>query len=146
MKTFKITKEFAFELGHVLDGHKGKCRNVHGHNYKVLVTVESTTLDDMEMVIDFYDLSAMIKPNFEEFEHAFAININAKDPFENDIAQLLKKHNRKIINLPFRTTAENMAKYFFDKIGKSLNCNNYWISKVIVYETPTSYAEYGEKG
>lgn len=143
MKTYKITREFVFELGHVLDGHKGKCRNAHGHNYKVLITIESAILDDMEMVIDFYDLNTAIKPIFEEFDHAFAININAKDSFENDLAQLLKKHNRKSINLPFRTTAENMAKYFYDRIGELLNCNNYWISKVVVFETPTSYAEYG---
>jgi len=144
-KSFNITKEFSFVLGHTLDEHQGKCKNAHGHNYRILVTVQSNELNN-GMIIDFYDLSKIVQPVLEEFDHAFAINTNALDIFEKDLTDVLKKHNRKIIELPFRSTTENLSRYFFDRISNLLDCSSHQVLKVTVYETPTSFAEYGEKG
>lgn len=144
---FEVTKEFNFEAGHTLDQHTGKCRNLHGHNYKVFVTMRSKDLNDMEMVKDFYDLNKFAKPMFDEFDHAFMFNRNCKDKFEKDIYKVLKKHERKIMELPYRSTAENMAKYFLTRLNaemKQESNRDVKISKVVVYETPTSFATYME--
>ena len=60
---FEVTKEFNFEAGHCLDQHPGKCKNLHGHNYKVFVTMQSKKLNNMDMVMDFYDLNNVLLQN-----------------------------------------------------------------------------------
>ena len=70
MSTIRITKQFNFETGHALYGYDGKCRNVHGHSYKLSVTVSGTPIDDSShvkfgMVIDFTDLKKIVKGHFE---------------------------------------------------------------------------------
>lgn len=143
---FTATKEFNFEAGHCLDQHPGKCRNLHGHNYKVLVEISSEELNNMDMVKDFYDIAAFAKPLFEEFDHAFIYNNTAEDTFEHEIASVCLKHGRKVKVFPTRATAENMAMYFYIKLNESIPpCENYKITKVTVYETPTSFATYSEE-
>ena len=158
---YKVTKEFNFEMGHKLDGHQGKCSNYHGHNYRLLVTLKCEETNSMDMVMDFYDLNNIVKPMLEDWDHASAINTKAKGQFEKDFYELLIKHHKKVLELPMRTTAENMAKYFYDKIQegidnlykqsptvvKGVRCysgDTIWVDKVVVYETPTSCAEYSE--
>lgn len=135
---FTATKEFNFEAAHMLVGHTGKCKNLHGHNYKVLVEVASDKLDKMDMVKDFYDISVVAKPLFEQFDHAFIYNENCNDEFETTIYNTCLKFNRKVMTLPYRATAENMAHYFYETLKQ-------WgepVSKITVYETPTSFATY----
>lgn len=142
---FEVTKEFNFEAGHTLDQHTGKCRNLHGHNYKVFVTMQSSDLNSMEMVKDFYDLNKAAKPMFDEFDHSFMFNQKCKDKFEKEIYKVCKKHNRKVMELPYRSTAENMAKYFLTRLNSELEQESdrkVIVSKVVVYETPTSFATY----
>lgn len=141
---YSATKEFNFEAGHCLDGHRGKCSNLHGHNYKIFVTVSSDNLNNMNMVMDFYDLNIFAKPLFESFDHSFIYNESCKDTFEKDIYNICIAHNRKVKILPFRATAENMAKYFYDELNKMNIISDIKISKVTVYETPTSFATYEE--
>ena len=135
---YTATKEFNFEAAHMLDGHTGKCKNLHGHNYKVLVTMSAARLNEMDMVKDFYDINQLAKSLFDEFDHAFIYNTNAADDFEHEIATLCKTHGRKVKQLYFRATAENMAELFY----KTLKTNCPLVTKVTVYETPTSYATY----
>lgn len=143
---YSATKEFNFEAGHCLDGYQGKCKNLHGHNYKVFVTVSASDLDKMDMVMDFYNLNTFAKPLFDEFDHAFIYNENCVDTFEKDLYEVCCKHNRKVKNFPAKATAENMAKYFYmilnRRLSESVNTEQITISKVVVYETPTSYATY----
>lgn len=145
---YSATKEFNFEAGHCLDGHKGKCRNLHGHNYKVFVTMSSETLNNMEMVMDFYDLNTFAKCTFDEFDHAFIYNCKCEDQFEKDLYDVCVKHCRKVITLACRATAENMSKYFYDILNAKLKFHfpnlDVKVSKVVVYETPTSFATYTE--
>ena len=117
---YSVTKEFKFEAAHCVDGHDGRCRNLHGHSYKVFVTASSKYLNEMEMVIDFKNLKNKCEELLDTFDHAF------------------------IIELPFRSTAENLSKYFYNVFNNELKDNSSYISKVTVYETATSYAEYGD--
>ena len=142
----KIAKDFYWEMGHRLYKYKGLCKNLHGHNYVVYITLCTNRLDDMDMVMDFYDLKKFADPFFERFDHAFLYNTTAKDEFEHDLAKIVKLHSRKIIELPFRFTAENMAKYFYNYLSEQLykETDEVVINDVVVYETATSFAEYNE--
>lgn len=146
---YEVTKEFNFEAGHCLDQHPGKCKNLHGHNYKVFVTLsieDADELNDMEMVMDFYDLNSFAKPFFDEFDHAFIFNINSEDPFEREIYEVCIKHGRKVRKFETRATAECMADYFYHYLNSKLKeqypSSFALINKVTVYETPTSFATY----
>lgn len=146
------TKEFRFEAAHMLCEHPHKCRFLHGHNYSVLVEMSSKNIDEMGMVKDFYNIKSFADPLFDGFDHAFIFNEVTTDPFERELYDLLIKHNKKIRCFPFRATAENMARYFYYDLNEKLEeqfRTNYdghrvWVSKVTVYETPTSFATYTE--
>ena len=81
MSTIRITKQFNFETGHALYGYDGKCRNVHGHSYKLSVTVSGTPIDDSShvkfgMVIDFTDLKKIVKEEIvDQFEDSIDLTI-----------------------------------------------------------------------
>lgn len=144
---YTATKEFRFEAAHCLDQHRGKCKNLHGHNYCILVTMGATTLNDMDMVMDFYDIKGFADNLFNSFDHSFMYNTKCKDSFEKEIRDVCFKHNRKLVELPMRFTAENMAHYFYRRLSDYLldkATNIMWIEKITVYETPTSFAEYYE--
>ena len=80
--TIRITKQFSFETGHALYGYDGKCRNVHGHSYKLYVTVIGTPISEVNhvklgMVIDFSDLKKIVKDKIVDiFDHATVFNKN----------------------------------------------------------------------
>jgi 6-pyruvoyltetrahydropterin/6-carboxytetrahydropterin synthase len=95
--------------------------------------------------MDFYDLDKIIKPIIERWDHAFAINTSSRDKCEKELHKLLKKYGKKIIELPMRTTAENMAKYFFDVVQLALP-GNLFVNEIIVYETDRCRAEYRGRG
>ena len=82
MNTIRITKEFSFETGHALYGYDGKCRNVHGHSYKLSVTVIGKPISKpgevkLGMVIDFGDLKKIVKEEIvDPFDHATVFNKN----------------------------------------------------------------------
>ena len=145
---YNVTKQFNFEAGHCLAGHPGKCKNLHGHNYKVFVTMSSETLDNLEMVYDFYNLNSFAKPMFDEFDHSFIYNLETTDEFEKEIFGVCKKHEKKIKMFPGRATAENMSRYFYNILNQELKqttTKDIKITKVTVYETDTSFATYEEK-
>ena len=80
MSKIRITKQFGFETGHALYGYDGKCKNVHGHSYKLSVTVIGTPINDRNnvkygMVIDFTDLKKIVKEEIvDQFDHATVFN------------------------------------------------------------------------
>ena len=139
------TKEFRFEMAHVLSNYKGLCGNLHGHSYRCLVTFSSDCLVD-GMVIDFSKIKEIVNKNvLEKMDHAFAFNTNSNDPFEIGLYELCKKHNKKIVEFPFRTTAENMSKYIYEKINGLVNDLLVQCTKVELYETTTGHATYEEQ-
>ena len=91
---YKITKEFHFEAAHLLNFHKGLCKNLHGHSYKLYVTVQSQKLNEESMVVDFSLLKKIVEDIIiKKFDHSCIINNNTKDLFELELKNLLIKYN-----------------------------------------------------
>lgn len=138
----KIAKEFSFDMAHMLDGHDGKCQNLHGHTYKLQVEVCGELIEDgakKGMVIDFSDLKAIVKREIlDQMDHAFIYDSTSER--ECQVAKLLTDLKSKNYGIPMRTTAENMAKYMFDKLSQA----GLPVSLIRLWETPTSYCEYSE--
>lgn len=139
---FKIAKEFSFDMAHMLDGHDGKCQNLHGHTYKLQVEVVGDLHESgakRGMVMDYSDLKAIVKTHIlEPMDHAFIYDLHNER--ESQVAQLLIDLKSKVYGIPSRTTAEEMAKYMFEKleqVGLS-------VSLIRLWETPTSYCEYSK--
>jgi 6-pyruvoyltetrahydropterin/6-carboxytetrahydropterin synthase len=111
MKKVRITKEFTFETGHALYGYDGKCRNVHGHSYKLAVTVIGTPIDELGhvkhgMVIDFGDLKEIIKEEIvEPFDHATVFNKNTPHV---ELAKELSDRGHDVILVDYQPTSEMM--------------------------------------
>lgn len=143
-----VTKEFTFDAAHLLDGHEGLCKNLHGHTYRLLVTAKARKgSESRDMVCDFKDLKTMTHHLvLDQMDHAVLINTESNDPFEQELLQLCRKHGKKVHEAPVRLTAENMAEFMWNYMNSYLATNNadYEIEKIRLYETPTSYAEYSE--
>lgn len=140
---FKLTKEFSFDAAHMLDGHCGKCNNLHGHTYKLKIYVFSNELlNDISsngMVIDFKDLKEIAKPIVDKLDHSFIYNLNNDN--ESSIANILIKDNKKVFPINMRTTCENLSKYIYDSLKPMFK--NYKIA-IKLFETPTSSCYYSE--
>ncbi len=131
-----IRKECRFEAAHLLNGHPGECRNLHGHTYRVVVEVAQRPDEDGDMVMDFKDLKAVLRDVIlDRFDHAFLYDQRA--PEEREIAAVLSRLELRAVPLPFRTTAENLARHFFEALAERVA-----VICVSVYETPESCAEY----
>ena len=121
----RITKEFGFSAGHYLRGHN-HCGKLHGHNYKLFVTIEGE-INSSGFLIDFYELKQIVKGKIiDKLDH----------PQEgmgllNDI-------------FPFDPTCENMCIWIFDELAKVIDNNRIQLIGVRLYETDSSYCEYGK--
>ncbi|KGQ56128.1 6-carboxytetrahydropterin synthase QueD [Gallibacterium anatis] len=139
----KVAKEFSFDMAHLLDGHDGKCQNLHGHTYKLQVIVSGETENNgakKGMVIDFADLKRAVNELIiSPMDHAFIYDQSSER--ETKIAQLLQQLNSKTFALPVRSTAENLAQFIFQRLQENVG---FHLHSVRLWETPTSFAEYGE--
>lgn len=139
----KVAKEFSFDMAHLLDGHDGKCQNLHGHTYKLQVIVSGETENNgakKGMVIDFADLKRAVNELIiSPMDHAFIYDQSSER--ETKIAQLLQQLNSKTFALPLRSTAENLAQFIFQRLKENVG---FHLHSVRLWETPTSFAEYGE--
>jgi 6-pyruvoyltetrahydropterin/6-carboxytetrahydropterin synthase len=131
----KIAKEFSWEMGHSLPEHFGKCKNIHGHSYKMIVELEGD-VDKNGMILDYFELKKIINPIVEELDHAFLVY---KDDLE--VISFLTKLNSKKVVTGFQSTVENICSYFLDKIKNSGLPSNIKSLKVRICETPDDYAE-----
>ena len=131
----KIAKEFRWEMGHRLPDHFGKCKNIHGHSYKMLVEF-SGELDKSGMIIDYYDVEKIINPVIEKLDHAFMVNKNDKV-----VLDFLEKMDSKRVVVDFESTAENICKYLLNEVSKTSLPENVKEIKVRVQETTEDYAE-----
>ncbi|PID63075.1 MAG: 6-pyruvoyl tetrahydropterin synthase [Ignavibacteriae bacterium] len=131
----KIAKEFRWEMGHRLQCHKGKCYNLHGHSYKLLVEF-SGGIEDNGMVLDYFDVKEIVGPIVEELDHAVII-------YNKDTALLeaIKNLNSAHVVVNFESTAENLCRYFLKKIKEAKLPSNITDIMVKVYETENTYAE-----
>ena len=131
----KIAKEFRWEMGHRLPDHFGKCKNIHGHSYKMLVEF-SGELDKSGMIIDYYDVEKIINPVIEKLDHAFMVNKNDKV-----VLDFLEKMDSKRVVVDFESTTENICKYLLNEVSKTSLPENVKEIKVRVQETTKDYAE-----
>jgi len=150
MAEITITKEFTWCMAHMLANHTGKCRNIHGHTYKLQVEIRRLDgkLIDKEgntehgMVMEFADLKSIIKNVIiDPLDHAFLFWKGSPDKLEIEIAELLDKNERKVVEINYRPTAENMAIDFKFKLDKELKKYGVTIKSLIVWESPTSFAK-----
>ena len=144
MSTIRITKQFNFETGHALYGYDGKCRNVHGHSYKLSVTVLGPPIEDSThvkfgMVIDFTDLKKIVKEEIvDQFDHATVFNKNTPHV---ELANELSKRGHHVILVDYQPTSEMMVIDFAEKINKRLP-ENISLFSIKLQETETSFAEW----
>jgi 6-pyruvoyltetrahydropterin/6-carboxytetrahydropterin synthase len=125
---FEVTVEDSFAAGHFLRNYKGKCENPHGHNYKVLVTLQGRELDKAGLLLDFKDLKYAIKGVVEKLDHQM---INEVAPFTE-----------------VNPSAENLAKYFYEQTNirlQSVTEGRVWVKQVTMFETDTTNATYYEQ-
>ncbi|VXB43462.1 6-pyruvoyl trahydropterin synthase family protein [Maribacter litoralis] len=144
MSNIRITKQFNFETGHALYGYDGKCRNVHGHSYKLSVTVIGSPITDtnhvkLGMVIDFGDLKKIVKEDIVDiFDHATVFNKNTPHV---ELAKELMDRGHNVILADYQPTSENMVIDFAAKIKARLP-ENISLFSLKLQETDTSFAEW----
>src|ERR1700683_1967611 len=121
---FQVSVEETFSAGHALRGYRGKCENVHGHNYRVGVKLEGPQLDSIGLLCGFTEVKVAFREIIGRLAHQF---INDLEPF-------------RTVN----PSAENLAKYFYDEMQRGLKNlpPGARITDAIVWETDTSQAKY----
>lgn len=123
---FEISVEESFAAGHFLRNYRGKCENLHGHNYKVEVTLAGEELDGAGLLVDFVTVKRLLRELTERFEHRL---LNDVAPFDE-----------------LNPTAENMARFFFEELARRLACSSdrdrVQLTQVRVWETDATWASY----
>ena len=144
MSNIRITKQFNFETGHALYGYDGACKNVHGHSYKLSVTVIGTPISDRNnvkfgMVIDFSDLKKIVAEEIvQKFDHATVFNETTP---HIELANELQDRGHDVILVDYQPTSENMVIDFAAKIKMRLP-QNIKLHSLKLQETETSFAEW----
>ena len=138
---YLIKTEQSFDAAHFLAGYEGKCSNLHGHRWRIVAKVCSEKLQEeghlRGMVTDFGDIKQELKVLAEEYDHAF---IYEEGSLKEKTVEALNDEQFRLICVPFRPTAENFAKHFYELLKKK----GYHIQSVEVYETPNNCAVYFE--
>ncbi len=138
---FTLVSENSFDAAHFLHGYNGKCSNIHGHRWRVVVEIFSDKLSDDKqtrgMVVDFDTLKEDIKQEVDYFDHSLIIE---EGTLKEKTYEALKEEGIRLVELNFRTTAENFSKYFYDRFEKK----GYNVKRVSVYETPNNCATYSK--
>ncbi|MFH1196590.1 MAG: 6-carboxytetrahydropterin synthase [bacterium] len=131
----KIAKEFRWEMGHRLTFHKGKCRNLHGHSYKMLLELEGD-IESNGMVMDYYDVKKIIDPIIENLDHSFVVKRD-----DGDLIDALNKLNSKYVVVDFESTAENLCIYMINEIKNQDLPKNIKRIMIRLFETENTFAE-----
>ncbi len=120
---FEITIEETFAAGHALRNYRGKCENVHGHNYRCQVSVEGESLDKIGLLVDFVELKRVVHSVLDRMDHQW---LNDFPPFD-------------VLN----PSAENMAKYIYDEVTAGIKSQpGVRLGWVRLWETDTASATY----
>lgn len=143
MGKIRVTKEFDFEMAHALWNYDGACRNIHGHSYRLFVTLMGSPIADSSdpkfgMVLDFKDLKAMVKgPIVDFFDHSLVLYKGA----ESEILQKVGSMYEKVHVFDFQPTCENLVLFIVDIIKEKLP-SSLELRSVKLYETASSYGEW----
>ncbi len=137
----RLTKEFRFEMSHALDQYQGLCRNLHGHSYKLFVTVigeyvKNPQSNSSGMVMDFKRVKELVENSvINDFDHSIVLYKNST------FANVIKETDTKMIMFDCQPTCENLIMEFHDRITKVLP-EGIKLAKIKLYETETSFAEW----
>lgn len=139
----RVTKEFAFEMAHVLWNYDGPCRNVHGHSYRLFVTLSGIPADDLDnpkngMVIDFTDLKRIVK---KEIVTVFDHSVVVSSRFGKEKTKIFTEMFGNTVIVDYQPTCENLVSDFSVRISKQLT-PEVKLHSLKLYETATSYAEW----
>ena len=121
---FKLIVKKEFSSAHILHGHPGNCKRMHGHNWLVEAEVQGDNTNEIGMVIDFKDIKNKLKEIISNLDHQF---LNDLEPFINE-----------------NPTAENISKYIYKELSNNINTDNIKVSKIKLWETSNSAVTYTE--
>ena len=121
---FKLIVKKEFSSAHILHGHPGNCKRMHGHNWLVEAEVQGDNTNEIGMVIDFKDIKNNLKDIISMLDHQF---LNDLEPFINE-----------------NPTAENISKYIYKELSNNINTDNIKVSKIKLWETNNSAVTYTE--
>ena len=121
---YELSIEVSFAAAHQLRGYKGKCENMHGHNWRVQISVLAERLNEIDIAIDFHDLKKMAQEVIAPLDHAFL----------NDVFPFTEKN----------PSSENIAKWIFDSMKKKINAEYLRTAAVTVWESENASASYYE--
>ncbi len=145
MSIIKITKQFSFEMAHALRNYDGLCRNIHGHSYKMDITLAGQPLHDESspkngMVMDFGDLKRLVNEEIISLlDHALVLNAKT----DAKLVEALKQNYEKIVIVDFQPTTENLLNFIADKLKAKLS-ERVKLTRIRLRETDTSYADWEE--
>lgn len=136
---YGLRTESSFDAAHFLSDYDGKCENLHGHRWRVVAYLHTKQLQsegqNKDMVIDFADFKNALRALTEAWDHSFIVEEGSLMP---ETIKCLEAESFKLSMVPFRTTAENFARYFADKLAEQ----GLPVAQVDVYETPNNCATY----
>ena len=144
MAKIRITKKFRFEAAHALYGYDGKCKNIHGHNYNLFVTIIGAPVKDDSnvkygMVMDFGDLKKIVNSEIvDKFDHSVIFNKNSP---HKELADELIKNGHTVILADYQPTIEEMVTDFANRISSKLP-SEIKLHSLKLEETETSYSEW----
>lgn len=138
---FTLKSEHSFDAAHFLSGYKGKCSNIHGHRWRVVVEIKGESLSEDKqkrgMLVDFGELKHYVKEMCDSMDHSL---IYEKDSLKTATLAAFAEEKFKTIEVDFRPTAENFSRYFFEELKKK----GLAVHRVEVYETGKNCAAYEE--
>ncbi len=120
---FEVMIERNFSSAHQLRGYRGKCENLHGHNYRIEIFARGRELDNIGLLVDFGELKTAADEVVQYLDHR---NINELPPFDEEL----------------NPSAENLARYILERVRGRVGDDRVQVYKVRCYETPTSVATY----
>ena len=120
---YEVMIEEEFSAAHALRGYRGKCENMHGHNWKVEVYVRGERLDGVGMLVDFKELKAATRRVMQYLDHQ---NLNELQPFDTEM----------------NPSSEHLAGFILHKVAEEINDDRVQVYKVRVWETPSTCALY----
>ncbi|MBR4994978.1 MAG: 6-carboxytetrahydropterin synthase [Alistipes sp.] len=144
MATIRLTKEFTFEAAHFLEGYDGACREIHGHSYKLYVTIKGEPLNDeynpkQGMVMDFGLLKRIVGEQIvSQFDHAFVVR---RTDYGEQLNNWLGDNYSNIVMVDYQPTCENMLSDFAERLLESLP-DEVELYSLRLHETASSYAEW----
>ncbi|MGN0378574.1 MAG: 6-pyruvoyl trahydropterin synthase family protein [Butyrivibrio sp.] len=140
---YYLKTEQSFDSAHFLADYEGKCRNIHGHEWRVVIEVVRESLDKegqtRDMMFDFGQLKKDLKKETDALDHCLIIEKGSLRP---NTVNALREERFNIVEFPFRPTAERLARYFYERISSY----GYMVHSATVYETPQNCAVYEGEG